>query len=435
VSFTNAARAAQLDHGPPNSEQHLRTGITLLVVTAAAALGGSTAEIDQPLGVLTLKQALALTLARSPELAVIDYDLRIAEARVHQAGLVPNPEQEFTSENVNRDQMENPLLFGQLIELGGKRSARLREARFGRDLAGFDYETKKREVLLKTAEHFVDLLAAQRRVAVNEELVRMANDFAPLVQRRLEAGKASDLEKTRFDVAVASARIDLEQSRRDIVTARNRLAAQWGSDKARFSIAVGDLEATPATASLDVLANRLSANPRLARFDAEVAQREAALARERAAAVPDVTLRAGPRRLEETNDTTAVVSLAVPLPLWNSNQGNIRAAREQIGRADAERSVAAATLRTELNDAYQVLVRSRSAIQILRDNVLPGAERALTATNAGYEAGRFSYLDVLDARRTIGAARIQYLQSLVEYRKALHAIEALTAEPHSHHFP
>lgn len=418
-----------------HSGDYLKIITFLLTATAAIALGGPVAEIEEPGGALTLRQALALTLARSPELAVADSDIRIAEARVLQARLRPNPDIELTSENVDAKQMENTLLLGQLIELGGKWSARVREAHSGRDLASFDYEAKKREVFLKTAEHFVDLLAAQRRVAANEELVRIANDFAPSVVRRLEAGKASDLEKTRFDVAIASARIDLEQARRDVSTARNRLAAQWGSRKPHFDSAVGDLDKTPPTASLDVLANRLSANPRLLRFGAEVAHREAALAREKAAAVPDLTLRAGPRRLEETNDTTAVVSLSVPLPLWNRNQGNIRVAREQITRANAEQAAVAATLMTELSDAYQALSRALSAIQILRENVLPGAESALAATSEGYDAGRFSYLDVLDARRTIGAARIQYLQALTEYHKALHAIEALTAAPRPHNLP
>jgi cobalt-zinc-cadmium efflux system outer membrane protein len=91
-----------------------------------------------------------------------------------------------------------------------------------------------------------------------------------------------------------------------------------------------------------------------------------------------------------------------------------------------------AALIAELTDAYQNLARSRSAIQILRQSVLPGADSALTATNEGYEAGRFSYLDVLDTRRTLGSARIQYLQALTDYHKSLHTIEALTADPRPH---
>ena len=88
---------------------------------------------------------------------------------------------------------------------------------------------------MKTAEHFIDVLAGQRRVALNEELVQLAISFIPAVEKRVEAGKASDLEKTRFDVAIGSARIDLEQAKRDLLSARHRLAAQWGSTRSRAS--------------------------------------------------------------------------------------------------------------------------------------------------------------------------------------------------------
>jgi outer membrane protein, heavy metal efflux system len=420
----------------------LKTIISLLLASTVICSAGPTPEMAELAGELTLRQALALALTRNPELAAVSYDVRIGEARVLQAKLLPNPEAEFISENVagsgqysDANLSENTLLLGQLIEFGGKRRARVREAAFGRDLAEFDYETRKREVFLKTAQDFVDVLAIQRRVAINEQLVRLANDFIPVVVKRIEAGKASDLEKTRFDVAIGSARIDLEQAKHDLAAARQRLASRWGSLKPRFTSVTGDLDATPATASLDALARRLAANPRLARFGAEVAQRQAALAREKAAAVPDVTLRAGGRQINETNDTTAVIGFSVPLPLWNRNQGNILAARQRIDRTDAEQAAAAAELMTELTGGYENLERARAAILILRENVLPGADNALKATSEGYEAGRFSYLEVLEARRTTGAARIQYLQAITDYHKALHVVEALTAEPRAHNLP
>ena len=67
--------------------------------------------------------------------------------------------------------------------------------------------------------------------------------------------------------------------------------------------------------------------------------------------------------------------------------------------------------------------------------VLPGAERALKATAEGYDAGRFGYLEILEVRRTIAAARGQYLQAITDYHKARHAVEALTAEPEPHRLP
>ena len=92
-------------------------------------------------------------------------------------------------------------------------------------------------------------------------------------------------------------------------------------------------------------------------------------------------------------------------------------------------------LMTELTEGYENLERARASILILRENVLPGADEALKATTEGYESGRFSYLDILEARKTTGAARIQYLQALTDYHKALHAVEALTADPRPHNLP
>ncbi|MNN92101.1 Cobalt-zinc-cadmium resistance protein CzcC precursor [compost metagenome] len=41
--------------------------------------------------------------------------------------------------------------------------------------------------------------------------------------------------------------------------------------------------------------------------------------------------------------------------------------------------------------------------------MLPAAQRAYQAATQGFEAGKFSYLEVLDAQRTLFQARIRYL--------------------------
>ena len=84
---------------------------------------------------------------------------------------------------------------------------------------------------------------------------------------------------------------------------------------------------------------------------------------------------------------------------------------------------------TELSDAYQTVQRTANEVRILKESVLPGAESAVQALQEGYQAGRFSYLEVNEGRRTLTAARVQYLQALTDYHKAVAEIEALTARP------
>jgi cobalt-zinc-cadmium efflux system outer membrane protein len=410
--------------------------LTFFFLGVAVCRGGPNSEINEPTGVLTLRQALALALTGSPELAMFDYDIRIAEARILQARLLPNPELDLTSENVagsgafsGTDAAEQTLQLGQHLELAGKRRKRVREARLGRELAGFDYEVKKREVFLDVHQAFVEVLAGQRGIAVNREIVELTESVLPDIRRRMEAGKTSSIELTRSNVAIATARIGLEQARRDTLAARHRLAGQWGSTKPRFSSAVGNLEDSPPLASLDVLTARLAENPRVARFDTEVAQRDATLARERAAAVPDVTIRGGVRQFSGPDNSAFLVGASLPIPLFNRNQGNIRAAREQIGRTESERHFVEATISAELAEAYYAAEAAREQIQLFREIVMPQSDEALKMTSEGYRAGRFSYLEFLDVQRSLVTARQQYVAALLTHQQAIAKIESLTSGP------
>ncbi len=412
-----------------------------LLPVLAWAGSENTARFVEPTGALTLQRALALALTQNPQLAGFSYELRAAEARVLQANLLPNPEVDLAVEDFGGsrqangfDRAETTVALGQLIELGGKRRARVQAARFDRALTAFDYEIQRREVFLETHQLFVEVLAGERRVAAQEELVGLTDEFLPAVQKRLKAGKASPIEETRFRLAVATAKIDLETARREVVAARYRLAAQWGASAPRFSCTAGDLDRAPAVESLESLVRQIERNPRVARFAAEHGRRSAVLARERAAAVPDLRLRGGVRQQEATDSTGFVAGFSVPLPFFNRNQGAIRAAREILAKTDTDAAAALARVRNELTNAYQTLLTARTSLELLRSTVLPGARESVAGMNEGFQSGRYSYLEVLDAQRTLAGAEAQHLGALANYHKALAVIEALTAEapvPHA----
>jgi cobalt-zinc-cadmium efflux system outer membrane protein len=408
----------------------------ILLPAAVFAAPEDAVRVVEPAGTLTLRQALTLALTHSPELAMFDYDIRIADARVLQAGLLPNPESNLWSENIGGSgdlagtrSAETTLQLGQLLELAGKRRKRVREARLGRRLAEFDYEVKKREVFLATHQAFIDVLAGERSVAVNKEIVELTESVLPDIKRRIEAGKTSTLEETRSNVSVATAEIGLEQAKRDLSAARHRLVAQWGSAKPRFSSALGNLDDVPSIASLESLSNRLVENPRLARFGTELAHRQATLAKEKAQAVPDLTALGGLRHFADADTTAFTVGAAIPIPLFNRNQGNIKAAREQIGRTEAERAAVTAAIFAELAEAYYAAQAAGAQIDLFRTTVLPESEKALKTTSEGYKAGRFSYLEFLDVQRSLVTARQQYIQALVAHQDAIAKVESLTSGP------
>lgn len=138
-------------------------------------------HIGDPAGVLTLSRALSLVLTRNPELAGYSWEVRAGEARTLQAGFRPNPDIEAeiedfggSKERKSLEVAETTVALSQLIELGGKRSKRERVAALQRDLAGWDYEAKRFDVLTEVTKAFVEVLGAQQQVVYTGELVRLA---------------------------------------------------------------------------------------------------------------------------------------------------------------------------------------------------------------------------------------------------------------------
>jgi len=384
---------------------------------------------------LTLADAVRLALAHNPTLDAAAWNYEAGAARVLQAGRLPNPQLGFTVEDVagtgNRaggQEAETTLRLLQLFELGGKRSARQDEASRGAELTAWDYEAARLDLRAATTRAFLDVLAAQERLALAGQSIALAESMVAGIARLVDAGRESSAEATRAEVTLATVEIDRAQTQRDLDTARQRLAALWGAPP-RFSRAAGRLDEGEPVPPLAALESRLAQNPDLARWDAEFAQRQAAVALAEANAIPNLTLEGGLRRYEDTDDTGFVFGAVIPLPLLDRNQGAIAEARTQLSRAYAQRSATATIARTELAATYGRLTTARAEASALRQRVLPAATRAFEIMQAGYDEGRYRSLDVLDAQRMLIAARERLLRAVIDGRQAETAIERIIGGP------
>jgi cobalt-zinc-cadmium efflux system outer membrane protein len=395
--------------------------------------------MQAPEGVLRLPQAQALALMQNPDLAAFAWEVRAGEARTLQAGLPPNPEAGVEVENVagsrdfqGVDGAEVTVGISQVIELAGKRRKRTHVAALERDLAAWDYETARLDVLTQVTQAFVDVLRVQERLVVDADLVRLAEQIYRIVTERVKAGKVSPLEATRARVALATSRIALQRVQRELTAAKDHLAATWGETRATFERATGNLETLNPIPSAAVVAQRIVQNPDLARWATVMAQRQAAVTLAEANRTPDPTLGAGVRYFNSADEADAhalLLAVSIPLPVFDRNPGNILEARYQLARSEAERRAAAVRVQTALAETHAALSAAFSEASTLQDEVLPGAQQAFDAALEGYRQGKFQFLEVLDAQRTLFEARGQYVEALSAYHKAVAALERLIGEP------
>lgn len=387
-------------------------------------------------GPMTLRRALALALERSPELASFSWEVRVREGQAQQAGLRPNPELEGELEEFagsgdlkSFDTSESTLLLAQTFETAGKRGKRRTAAERGTEVAGWEYEAARLRVYASVVKAFTGVLAAQERVAVTEELVKVAESSEEAVGRLVSAGATPSVERTRAGVEAATARVEVAAARRALKAARAELASTWGATSPDFTRADGKIEAVVSPPSLDTLRKNLARNPELARWDAEIVRQDALVALEDARRFPNVTAGAGVKHLAEVDETAMVAGFSIPLPLFDRNQGARAAARASLRKAHHERRAEHARLAAALEGAYQEIAARYEEVTQLREQILPGAREAFTGVREGYLQGLFRNVDVLDAQQRLFELRLREIESLRAYHAARAEVERMTGQP------
>lgn len=485
---------------------------TLFIITPDAS-GQNDAKFVEPSGTLTLQAALGAALLGNPALSAFSWELRAADARIVQAGLRPNPELSIEIEEVRwtsgprqrvrtlsfdgalergtlsiptgqpdttidipsispgatagweveREQgahsgfseSEITLSISQLIELGRKRAKRVAVATREKELVQWDYQVARADVLSNTALAFIDLLIAQENLALQNELLDLAEDVARSIGLRVQAGQVSPLENNRAEVALVATRVERDRAQREIEIARARLAENWGSTSPSFTSAVGRLDDIADVPTIETLVDGIRDNPDLARWTTELAAREAALTLERAKRIPDPTLELGFRSagledrsvtrfgadtgggfglarsnvgFDRSRDNSIVLGLSVPLPIFDRNQGNIAAAGHIVSKASDERRATEVAVRSGLFVARESAAIAHEEIEAFRGEVLLMATETFEKTQQGYEQGKFNYLDVLDSQRTLFDLRTAFLDALRRFHVANIEIERLTGK-------
>ena len=395
--------------------------------TAAPAVPAVSIAAAQATEALTLQSAIAMSMASNAELSAARRELEATEGPVLQGGARPNPELSFLLEDTRRATRTTTLQINQPIELGAKRAARIGAAELGRDIAAAELAAKRADLRATVVSAFYDVLLAQEHVKLAGDSTELARRAADAAGKRVQAGKISPVEETKARVAEATAQLEAAQAASELRLSRQRLAATWGDALPRFDrVEAGSALATVPT--FDAVSARLATSPSLRRAQTEVQRRSALSDLERAKGTPDMTVSLGVKRDEQLGRQQAIIGLSIPLPLFDRNQGNLLEALRREDKSRDELAAADIQLKSAVAQAWGRLDTADAQARTLRDQVLPGAQSAYDAATKGFELGKFNFLDVLDAQRTLFQAKAQYLRARGEAHRAAADIDRLLGD-------
>lgn len=404
----------------------------LLVLAAAGACGvvpsGHAAEP------LRLEHAVARALASNPTLVAESAQLQAIEARARREALPMPYVVGGDIENVvgtgalgGFKSAETTLRIGRVLELGGKRSAReaLGAAEIGEQQNRAD--AARIEIASRTTMRFIEVVADQRRLAYAQDRVKQAEHTRREVAAWVAAARNPESDLRAAEIAVAEAELEREHAEHELLSARMTLASSWGALAPDFDAVVGDIDALPEIEPFESLVAKLPTTTDERAWSREA---ETIAARRRvaaAAAKPDVTLSLGVRRLQALGDQGLVLSASMPLGNRKRSAFSVTEADAQLAALNARRDATRYERHQMLFEKYQELGHARLEAETLRKTMIPKAEQAVAFTRRGFAEGRFSFVSLAQAQKTLFELRERSTESAARYHALLVEVERLTA--------
>ena len=363
---------------------------------------------------LTLPQVEEFAVRSHPSLDVAGAAIDEAAGRAVQAGLYPNPEFLAGATQLGGRNNQLPITLSQRFVTAGKLSlqqaAALKEVR----QAELRFQQTHFEVLTRVRQAYYAALIGQRRIETLTQLTDLQTRSRELAVQLKQGGQGTETDVLLLEVELQQTRADLDNAEAFQAGLLRQLAAVTGSQPDLAAMTLdGDLAAPVAFPEFAAMREALPAvNPEASIARTEVDRQQILRRRADVEPIPDVTLTAGYQRNtspDEVTNNLGVLTVGIPIPVWNRNQGNRAAAMAAIRRAMADYGVVQLDLDRRLAAAWGRYAAAQAQIERYAGKLLPAAERTVSLTRKGYEAGQIDLIRLFASQRSLVQARLGYL--------------------------
>jgi cobalt-zinc-cadmium efflux system outer membrane protein len=400
---------------------------------------------------LGLEELERLALAHNPTVAQADAIVRSVLGRKRQASFYPNPIVGFSADDIKaRAPSQSKYFFWaqQTIVTGDKR--KLLQAAVAQEQVHAEAEKgmQRQAVLNAVKLLYYEALGAWRTVEVRRDLARLAREAVEISEQLYNIGQADRPDVLEVQIEAERSEVEVSRAENDLGRVWQELAAVVGQPDLPLTPLAGDLEAElPGVDEAAARAQILKESPELRIARTRIGHSEALLARSRADRIPNFFIRGGAGYNFERFDSSKDVGpefffeLGIPLPIFDTNAGNIAQAEAQLRVAREEARRVELTLFDRLGTVVRNYRDAQRTVESYQRRILGQAQQSYDLYLQRFRDMAASYPQVLIAQRTLSQVRAEYVRALVELwqaavllqgqlvRGALEAPAAIPGEP------
>lgn len=407
----------------------LQIVMVLLTQNPAFSEQVSVEEIDT---LVSIEQAFRLVKENNPELKVRLSDIKAKKALFKQAGVLINPEIAVEVENVfgsgdlpGFDSAELSLMVGQTIELGGKRKTRKSAAQIEYEITKLAADIVEIELAGKLKQLWIDILVLQEKHSYLKENEMLDQEMVQVISKKVKIGNTSPIEKTKAEISLERAKLDLRAGEIALANQIRKLGLLWGNNDIKLSKIDSSLKFPEKPRKIRFYTEQKNNNLQLKLMQQVLALKSNEVRIEKSMGSPDLGIEGGLKHDNGSRNLSFQGGVSIPLMVFDQNKGNIDSATFVEQQMETENEKINNELDVQIHTAHSHLQLAYQKVIQLKQVILPMATSSFEGVNAGYLKGKFGFLDVIDAKRTLFETKNQTIDAIAEYYSHLIELDQL----------
>ena len=364
---------------------------------------------QQVAGTLTLKEAEQRFLERNLSLIAERYNIDMAQAQVLQAKLFENPVISLEQNVYNRlngkyfdfgKEGEAVVEIEQVIHLAGQRNKQVRLEKINKEIAEYQFEEVMRTLRQELNEKFVEVYFLSKSIAIYEKEVNSLQVLLGGMKIQQEKGNISLMEISRLESMLFSLRKEKNERENDLLTTRGELNLLLNlpeDTQVQLSLDEEVLQQLDLSqlsfADLKAIINERP-DQKIARSTVNASR--ANLKLQKSMAFPEFSVEGNYDRVGNFINDYFAIGVSLSVPIFNRNQGNIKAARFSIQQAGVQQEYAANRADMELFTAYTSLEKATQLYQSTNMDLERNFEKLITGVNENFTRKNISLLEFID---------------------------------------
>lgn len=364
---------------------------------------------QQVAGTLTLKEAELRFLERNLSLIAERYNIDMAQAQVLQAKLFENPVISLEQNVYNRlngkyfdfgKEGEAVVEIEQVIHLAGQRNKQVRLEKINKEIAEYQFEEVMRTLRQELNEKFVEVYFLSKSIAIYEKEVNSLQVLLGGMKIQQEKGNISLMEISRLESMLFSLRKEKNERENDLLTTRGELNLLLNlpeDTQVQLSLDEEVLQQLDLSqlsfADLKAIINERP-DQKIARSTVNASR--ANLKLQKSMAFPEFSVKGNYDRVGNFINDYFAIGVSLSVPIFNRNQGNIKAARFSIQQAGVQQEYAVNRADMELFTAYTSLEKATQLYQSTNMDLERNFEKLITGVNENFTRKNISLLEFID---------------------------------------